>query len=163
MTRMLQNNGIERFLEMYRYNNGAVEQAHRLLGFYYAVSGRASAQQHLMFAFLIQNTIIIEELTRRQFDFRFTSVGEEGVNQVRNLTELMSAVNNNPLLLSYIEEVEYYKTAYYLGASLLRSGHTSVALSLWNFLATQPQAGEWHSRAIMQIRNPQPEPVIERP
>ena len=53
MTRTLENDGVSRFLTLYRYNNVRVEEAHRLLGFYYAVSGRPSAQQHLMYAFLI--------------------------------------------------------------------------------------------------------------
>ncbi|MCL2805857.1 MAG: hypothetical protein FWD26_07965 [Treponema sp.] len=152
MTRMLGADGIERFLEMYRYNNIAVEQAHRLLGFYYVVSGRPSAQPHLMFAFLIQNTIIIEEVRRRQFDFTFTT-----------LAALAQEINKNALLLSFVQEVEYYKTVYYLAASLYRNDSESVSRYLWTFLASQPQAGEWHSRAVSQLRNPRHEPVIERP
>jgi len=152
MTRTLENDGINRFLELYRYNNRIVEQAHRLLGFYYTMSGRPSAQQHLMFAFLIQNTIIIEELRRRQFDFVFT-----------DLSSLAEEINKNALLLSYVNEVEYYKTVYYLGASLYRSGRITVANGFWSFLASQPQAGEWQSRAIVQLRSPQLEPIIERP
>jgi tetratricopeptide (TPR) repeat protein len=152
MTRTLENEGINRFLEMYRYNNIIVEEAHRLLGFYYVISGRPSAQQHLMFAFLIQNTVIIEELRRRRFDFTFT-----------NLSALIQEVNANQLLLSFVDEVEYYKTAYYLGASLFRNGRTAVARNIWEFLAAQPQAGEWHSRAVSQLRNPRPEPIVEMP
>ncbi|MDR0323211.1 MAG: hypothetical protein LBI12_02030 [Treponema sp.] len=152
MTRTLENDGIGRFMELYRYNNSAAEQAHRLLGFYYAASGRPSAQQHLMFAFLIQNTIIIEEVTRRQFDFTFT-----------DLAALAQEINRNSLLLSYVEETEYYRTIYYLSASLYRNGRTSAARNFWEFLASQPQAGEWHNRAVMQIRNPLLEPIIELP
>jgi len=36
MTRTLENEGIGRFLEMYRYNNSLVEPAHRQLGLFYA-------------------------------------------------------------------------------------------------------------------------------
>jgi len=152
MTRTLESDGVNRFLELYRYNNGIVEQAHRHLGFYYAVSGRPPAQQHLMFAFLIQNTIIIEEVRRRQFDFTFT-----------DLSKLAEEINKNALLLSYVEEVEYYKTIFYLGASLYRNGKTTVARNFWSFLASQPQAGEWQARAAVQLRSPQLEPVIEMP
>jgi hypothetical protein len=157
MTRTLENEGVNRFLELYRYDNRIVEQAHRLLGFYYTMSGRPSAQQHLMFAFLIQNTIIIEEVRLRKFDidpfpFVFT-----------DLSSLAEEINKNALLLSYVEEVEYYKTIYYLGASLYRGGRITAANSFWSFLASQPQAGEWQSRAIVQLRSPQLEPIIERP
>ena len=163
MTRILHDFGIERVREMYRYNNTAVEHAHRQLGFYYTVSGRASALAHLMFAFLIQNTIIIEELTREQFDFRFSVVGDGGQNQVNNLSQLINATAGNALLLSYIETSEYYKTAYYLAASLYRDGNLTVARSLWTFLASQPSAGEWYNRAVTQLRSPRYEPLVERP
>jgi len=152
MNRTLENDGIDRFLELYRYNNGVVEQAHRQLGFFYAVTGRPSAQQHLMYAFLIQNTIIIEEVRQRQYGFTFT-----------NLLALAEEINKNALLLSYIDTVEYYKTAYYLGSSLYRNGKTAVARTLWTFLASQPRAGEWYNRAIVQLRSPHLEPVVQMP
>jgi len=163
MTRTLENEGADRFLEMYRYNNGIVEEAHRLLGFHYAVAGRGSAQDHLMFAFLIQNTVIIEELMRREFDFRFSVQAGTSQNQARNLSELSDKIMRNPLLVSYIDEVEYYKTAYYLAASLYRNGKETVARNLWNFLASVPSAGEWYSRAISQLRNPRFETIVEMP
>ena len=152
MTRTLERDGINRFLELYRYNNNTVEQAHRLLGFHYVVTGLPSAQEHLMFAFLIQNTIIIEEIRRRQFDFTYT-----------NLPALAREINRNPLLVSYVDEVEYYKTAYYLASSLFRNGRASIARNFWEFLAAQPQAGEWQSRAASQIVNPRIEQIVIMP
>jgi len=162
MTRTLENEGIGRFMELYRYNNRSVEQAHRRLGFYYAVQGRA-AQQHLMFAFLIQNTIIIEEIMRRQFDFRLNDPDARRENGIQELLAVAQEINRNPLLLSYVDEVEYYKTIYYLASALYRNGKSAVARNFWNFLASQPQAGEWHNRALVQIRNPRLEPVVEMP
>jgi len=152
MTRTLTEYGITRFMELYRYNNGTVERAHRLLGNYYVVQGRAAAEEQLMFAFLIQNTIIIEEVRRRQYNFTFTT-----------LEALALEIERSPLLLSYIEEVEYYKTIYYFAASLYRNAKMPVARSLWTFLASQPQAGQWHSRAVSQLRNPRPEQIVELP
>ncbi|MDR0301101.1 MAG: hypothetical protein LBI04_02175 [Treponema sp.] len=158
MTRTLETEGVDRFLSLYRYNNSLVEPAHRRLGFFYAVTGRPSAQQHLIFSFLIQNSIIIEEIIRRQYNFTLDDDSGRPA-----LTIIADNINNNPLLLSYIEEVEYYKTIYYLASSLYRNGKSSVARNLWSFLATQPQAGEWQNRAIIQIRSPYLEPVVERP
>jgi tetratricopeptide (TPR) repeat protein len=152
MSRILENEGIVRFLELYRYNNPLVEKAHRQLGFFYAVTRRPLAEQHLMYAFLIQNTVIIEEVRRHIFDYRFTS-----------LDDLARQINVNPLLLSYIEEVEYYKTVYYFGASLYMNGKTPAARNLWTFLSTQDKAGEWQNRAISQLRSPRHEPVVEMP
>ncbi|MCL2266168.1 MAG: hypothetical protein FWC17_00210 [Treponema sp.] len=150
MTRTLANEGVNRFMELYRYNNRTVEQAHRLLGFYHVNLGHDSAGQHLMFAFLIQNTVILEEIRVRQYNYTFAG-----------LSALMQEINRNPLLLSYIDEVEYFKTAYYLAASLYRSNNLSVARNIWEFLALHPQAGQWQGRAVSQLRNPRTEPVSE--
>ncbi len=75
MVRILENEGVSRFLTLYRYNNTDTEKAHRLLGFFYYSSSRyTQAMEHLMFAFLIQNSVLIEELIRRDYDFSFSSL-----------------------------------------------------------------------------------------
>ena len=153
MTRTLENNGIDRYITLYRYSNNESAHAHRLLGFYYYISGRhARAQEHLMFAFLIQNTVIIDEIVRRRFDYSFTS-----------LNALASEINRNPILLDYTEKNEYYKTAYYLGTSLYGNGKTIAAVSIWNFLAAQNNAGEWQQRARSQLQSPHVERGLEMP
>jgi tetratricopeptide (TPR) repeat protein len=153
LSRTLENEGITRFLTLYRYNNIPVEAAHRLLGFYYYATGRHSqAKEHLIFAFLIQNTVLLEEMIRQQYDFTFTG-----------LEELMAGLRRNSLLAAYIEGVDYYKTAYYLGTSLFAEGKLSAARPFWVFLAGQSQAGEWRGRAQTQLRSPYVERAIEMP
>jgi len=153
MTRTLENNGIERFLMLYRYANTETVEAHRQLGFYYYASGRHSrAQEHLMFAFLIQNTIIIDEVIRHTYGFAFTT-----------LEDLAVEINRYPLLSEYAEKNDYYKTAYYLGASLYGNGKTATAMGIWNFLAAQNRAGEWQNRARGQLKSPHVERALEMP
>jgi tetratricopeptide (TPR) repeat protein len=153
MERTLETEGINSFLQLYRYNNQVVEGAHRLLGFYYYAAGRHSrAAEHLMFAFLIQNTVILEELTRDRFDYRFTS-----------LENLMADVRKNPLLSSYFEDSDYFKIAYYLGTSLFVENKLFSARALWEFLSVQAEAGEWRGRARSQLRSPYIEKAIELP
>ena len=163
MLKTLTDHGINRFLELYRYNNRTVEKAHRYLGFYYAARNRPSAEPHLMFAFLIQNSIIMEEIKRHKYDFSFNTRKEARENHIHSLSELTEYINKNALLTSYIDEVEYYKTAYYFGVSLYVNGKTSLARSLWEFLASVPQAGEWYNRALNQLRSPHFEPIVELP
>ncbi|MDR0583405.1 MAG: hypothetical protein LBG57_03540 [Treponema sp.] len=154
MTRTLEQEGAVRFLTMYRYNNTEVEQAHRLLGFYYSLSGRHSrAQEHLMFAFLIQNTVIIEELIRREYDFTFT-----------NLETLTGEIGRSPILSAYADKADYYKTAYYLAAALYGNGK-AAARELWAFLASRSEAGEWQNRAAAQLGpgGPRLERLVEMP
>ncbi|MDR2730954.1 MAG: hypothetical protein LBB81_08665 [Treponema sp.] len=157
MTNTLATNGIDRFLELYRYNNHVVEKAHRELGFYHELYGQPSAVQHLMFAFLIQNTLILEEITRRQYDFKLT---EDSLKQRMDnftyvyLVKIAEEINKSDYLSSYAGEVEYYKTIYYLGTSLYRNGRTAIARNFWEFLSVIPQAGEWRGRAIRQLGSP---------
>jgi tetratricopeptide (TPR) repeat protein len=155
MARTLENEGINRFLVLYRYLNAGVEAAHRILGFYYYASGRQSpgpAGEHLMFAFLIQNTVIMEELIRSQYDYTFTT-----------LDALMKGLDRRPVLEEYIEKVEYFRTAYYLGTALYGAGKLNAARSLWTFLAGQDRAGEWQNRARRQLRQPFNERAVEMP
>jgi len=153
LTRVLENNGVNRFLTLYRYRNTESAEAHRLLGLYYYASGRHSrAQEHLMFAFLIQNTIIIEEVIRHRFDFTFDT-----------LEALADEINRYPLLVEYAAKNEYYKTTYYLGASLYGNGKTPTARELWTYLSAQTAAGEWRSRSAGQLRAPHVERLIEMP
>jgi tetratricopeptide (TPR) repeat protein len=155
MARTLENEGINRFLTLYRYLNTGGEAAHRLLGFYYYASGRQSpgpAGEHLMFAFLIQNTVIMEELIRSRYDYTFTT-----------LEALMGELDRRPALQEYIEKVEYFRTAYYLGTALYGAGKLNAARSLWTFLAGQDRAGEWQNRARRQLRQPFNERAVEMP
>jgi tetratricopeptide (TPR) repeat protein len=153
LARTLDNDGIGRFLSLYRYNNTRVEAAHRLLGFYYYATGRHSqAKDHLMFAFLIQNTVLLEELIRGRYDFTFTS-----------LEDLMAAIRRNSPQAAYLEEAEYYKTAYYLGTSLFATGKLSSARPFWIFLSDRQDAGEWRGRARAQLRSPFVERAVEMP
>ncbi|MDR2434958.1 MAG: hypothetical protein LBD47_10385 [Treponema sp.] len=155
MTRTLEQEGVVRFLTMYRYRNTEAEEAHRLLGFYYSLSGRHSrAQEHLMFAFLIQNTVIIEELIRREYDFAFTS-----------LEALIEETGRSLILSAYTAKADYYKTAYYLAASLYGNGKAAAARELWAFLASRSEAGEWQNRAAAQLGpgGPRLERTVEMP
>jgi tetratricopeptide (TPR) repeat protein len=153
MTRTLENNGINRYLTLYRYKSIETVEAHRLLGYYYYASGRHSrAQEHLMFAFLIQNTVIIDELIRKQYDFAFTT-----------LEALTFEISRNKQLGEYAEKNEYFKIAYYLGASLYGNGKTAAARDLWNPLSTQTHIGEWQSRSLAQLAAPHVERALEMP
>jgi tetratricopeptide (TPR) repeat protein len=153
MARTLENDGINRFLTLYRYNNSGVLRAHQLLGFYYYTSARHNrAVEHLMFAFLIMNTILIEELSRSQFDYSFTT-----------LDNLLAEAVKWPELAAYLDRLEYFRTLYYLGTSFFGTGKLNTAREFWNAAARRPEAGEWRGRAETQLRSPFMEQALERP
>jgi tetratricopeptide (TPR) repeat protein len=153
MARTLENSGPLHFLIMYRYNNGSIEKAHRLLGFYYYASNRYNqAAEHLMFAFLIQNSILIEELQRSRYDFIFES-----------LERLIDAMDRREDLRDFMGRSEYYRCAYYLGSALYGIGKGNSARDLWSFLAGREQIGEWRGRALAQLQRPSLEAPVENP
>ena len=152
MARILENDGVSRFLSLYRYNNIVTEKAHRILGFFYYASSRYSpAAEHLMFAFLIQNTVLVDEAIKRQYDFSFST-----------LDNLINTVNSKPELSSFLDETEYYRTIYYLASALYATGKTRPAMQLWTFLGRSSQAGEWGDRA-RRNRSPVIETAVETP
>ncbi|MDR0720587.1 MAG: hypothetical protein LBF78_13190 [Treponema sp.] len=153
MARIMENEGVGRFLTLYRYDNTRVEKAHRLLGFYYYASNRhISAAEHLRFAFLIQNTVLINEIQKRNYDFTFTA-----------LDDIMAAVRGRPDIDAWMDEIKYYRTVYYLASSLFASGKIARATELWTFLANRAEAGEWRSRSQTQLQNPYIDQLIELP
>jgi tetratricopeptide (TPR) repeat protein len=153
MARTLENDGIDRFLTLYRYNNPLTIRAHRLLGFYYSSSGRHSrAAEHLLFAFLIQNSIFIDEMIRLQYGYTFTT-----------LDNLLDGMMGRPVLASYFEGTDYYKVMYYLGAAFFGSGKLNAARRFWDACARRQGAGEWRVRSQAQLTNPFVEKAVELP
>ncbi|GHU24880.1 hypothetical protein FACS1894164_12580 [Spirochaetia bacterium] len=149
MSGILENNGIDRFLTIYRYNNFSVERAHRLLGSYYYAYGRyPNAAQHFMFSFLIQNTLIAEAIRQRRYDYRFTT-----------LDALITEAEQIPVIRTYMENVEYYRTLYYCAAAWSANSKSATAREVWTLLTNRPLAGEWASRARRQLRGSFIEPV----
>ena len=131
--------GINHFLSFYRHNNMSTERAHRELGLYLYSRGRYNtAVSHLMFAFLIQNTVLIEDAMRREFDFIFTS-----------LDDLMMMIGSRRELLDFLEESEYFRVIYYFSSALYATNRQFPAMQLWEFLAGSDRAGIWGERARM--------------
>ncbi|MDR0409720.1 MAG: hypothetical protein LBH18_04915 [Spirochaetaceae bacterium] len=153
MNRTIENSGVNRFLQMYRHKSGETERAHRLLGRYFYVSGRhGKALPHLIFAFLIQNTTIIDEVTAGRFDFKFT-----------NMENLMTELARRDDIKDYMKKTDYYQTIYYLAAALYATNKENPARELWNFLAGRDDAAEWRGRARAQLRAPFVETPQEMP
>ena len=152
MMRILENEGVGRFLTLYRHNNTVTEKAHRLLGFFYYASNRyLPAAEHLMFAFLIQNTVLLEDVLRREYDYTFTT-----------LEDLVVFASRKPELETFLEETEYYRTIHYLASALYATGKTRPSRELWSFLAGSAGAGEWGERA-RRNRTPVIERAVEMP
>jgi tetratricopeptide (TPR) repeat protein len=152
MAQTLNNEGINQFLTMFRHDNGKTEKAHRLLGHYYYISGRYNlAEAQLMFAALNTNTVVIAEAIRKRFDFTFTT-----------LDDLMREIERRPDIQKYMAGADYFKTLYYLAASLYANGKAAPARDLWTFVSKQ-RGGEWTLRSQNQLRSPFIEAPVAMP
>jgi hypothetical protein len=77
---------------------------------------------------------------------------------------MINEIQRNKQLLTYIDEVEYYKTIFYLGSSLYGSGSPAAARELWTFLSRSSMVtSEWRAKASDQLARPTMEAVIEMP
>jgi hypothetical protein len=102
-----------------------------------------------MFSFLINTTLIINELIRNRYDFEFAS-----------LEAALEEAEADPALIAFMDSTDYYKTLYYLGCALYANGKATVARELWNIVGGRNAiAGEWATRSAKQLKSP----VIERP
>jgi tetratricopeptide (TPR) repeat protein len=144
MMRLLDKFGVNRFLTLFRYADERYEKAHRLLGLYDLASGRYDmASYHLAFSFLIQCTVMLNDIIKDQFDYAFTT-----------LPAMVEATARRPELRTYMAQSEFYKTVYYFAISLYGSGKNGPATELWTFLAGTQDAGQWAQKAAAQLRNP---------
>jgi tetratricopeptide (TPR) repeat protein len=148
MVQSAANNGMDRFLVLYRNNKAGLEKAHRLLGRFYYASGRHNrAMEHFLRSFLIQNTVIIEKLKEERYDYSFTT-----------LPALMNSIEGSErslrrLLETYMADSEYYRTLYYLANSFYGNGQTPRAREIWAFLRNNGPE-EWRDRSIRQLARP---------
>ncbi|MHC6204255.1 hypothetical protein ACYULU_13820 [Breznakiellaceae bacterium SP9] len=144
------DDGINQFLRLYRYTNRVTEKAHRLLGIQNQDDGKPNVSEHLLFAFLIQNSVLIAELRQSDPDFVFDTVDT-----------LIDAAYALPQLTQYIEEVDYFKTLFYFAESLFpknynpndlrEKGSIRASLTIWAVLSRHSEAGEWMVRAQRRI------------
>lgn len=153
MFKTLTEDGVNRFLTLYRYDSIKFERAHRLLGLYYYATGRYDKSvEHLTYAFLIQNTILIKEYQLKEYTYVF-----------KDFTQLITSSARLEDLENYMYEVDFFKTNYYLAAAMYATGQRSIAFYLWNIIAKTNKAAEWQKRSKLQIEKPYIEPVNERP
>ncbi len=153
MIRNLVSDGVDRFLVLYRHENTATYEAQRDLGVYYYQTGRHDrASSHLLFAFLMAATSVIEEVGSESHEYVFTSFS----------ATLKAAYALEPVR-EHLKTAEFPKVLYYLAASLYANGRRPAATELWRLASTYPDSGEWGRRSARQLAAPFIEPSTETP
>ncbi len=143
MRRTLVEDGIDKFLILYRHKADFAARAYLVLGEYYYKSGRyGQAILHLMVAADILGTKVINDLNMDDPDYRFS-----------NLSELLARMEEKPELARFARDSEVYKTFYYLASALHGDGRSRQAKEVWLALSRSPDA--WGRRAAQQAQSPQ--------
>ena len=149
MERTMMNDGLDRFLVLYRHHAPFAYRAHRDLGIYYYRTGRHDrASRHLMFAFLIASTIILDELRYTDNEYTFSTFSES-----------LNAALKNEATRNYMVSNEFSMTMYYFGAAQFANGQRKTADELWRGIPASAENGEWRSRALRQLASPFVEPT----
>jgi len=153
MERTLLNDGLDRFLTLYRHHAPFAYRAHRDLGVYYYRTGRHDrASRHLMFAFLIAATILLDELRYNDIEFLFSTFSES-----------LAAALKNEATNAYMVSNEFSMTMYYFASALFANGQRKIANELWGSIPASLDNGEWRSRAQRQLKSPFIEPTTAVP
>ncbi|OHE62598.1 MAG: hypothetical protein A2Z99_05120, partial [Treponema sp. GWB1_62_6] len=127
MSRTLADEGLDRFLLLYRYSSPWALRAHRDLGLYFYRSGRHDrAAAHLTFAFLIQVTVLIDEIKRSESEWKATT-----------LPDILDRAEKRESAVEYLADTGFYRTVYYFGASLYAVGRGKSAIELWRAVANR--------------------------
>lgn len=153
MVKTLAEDGVDRFLTLFRYKGTSFLAPHRDLGIHYYLSGRHDrAAEHLGFAFLIATTVAIDELKRADFDWAY-----------KTYPSFLASARGREATVSYLDSAKYYETSYYLAASLFAQGNRRAASEIWKAVAARPEAGEWAKTSARQYEKPYVEAPVEKP
>ncbi len=140
MLNVLREKGYDKFIELYRPENRISLKANSLLGKYYFETGKwGLATEYLMQAtgYIISSSI--EEIKILDPDYIFL-IDESTDKSLENVFDL---VNSIPLLKEYFKSNSFYEYFYYLGKSLLNSGHEKSGSYILEIIYVRPETGEW--------------------
>ncbi|MDR0910596.1 MAG: hypothetical protein LBM77_12630 [Spirochaetaceae bacterium] len=103
MMNVLEKDGIDRFLTVYRYANPQMLKAHRMLAdLYYAEQKYGEAAEHYLFSFLIISTIALSEMEKTDVDWTFSTLD----NFIATVSQ-MANTQTGKRILSWLEENKY--------------------------------------------------------
>jgi tetratricopeptide (TPR) repeat protein len=142
--------GMDRVLVLYRFEDSFAATAHAKLGwFYYRTGLSAKAVSHLLFALIPAASQMVAWLQERDADIQFSS-----------LEALMAVAATKEELRSYIAESDLFKTIYYLANATFAAGYPAQAASLWNAAAGSSLSGSYRDLARKQLKAPFSEPLL---
>jgi tetratricopeptide (TPR) repeat protein len=147
----LEEDGLNKLVLLYRLPDDFSLQAHTDLGIFYVSTGKYSAAaDHLMFSTLKIISQGIEEVLRLEPDYEFTT-----------MRDFLDRAQKIPLVENYLHSRNLFQNLYYLAAALYGQNFTDRARSIWELVASRPEAQGWVAKARSRIQHPRLEPLLD--
>jgi tetratricopeptide (TPR) repeat protein len=136
MERSLSQDGMDKFMLLYRVKDGAWTGSEAELGEFYLRSGRPQALIYLAASVNEMLTKAIGRIATREPSYVFTT-----------LAELLGRIRADRELSAYARDAELYRELYYLGEALAANGYRDSARSLFAVMGSSRGMEPWDSRA----------------
>jgi|GEM_PF-4231606 len=133
---------VSRLLTLYRLDSGFAFAAHRELGIYLTLSGRDTALDHLLFAYIHAASKMIKLLQIHIPEYTY-----------KDLSSLLHDMSFYEEIQKYQKESFFYRILYYLAIAYRSYDPISLqAKTLLTLLSKQPDTQEWGRKAARQLK-----------
>jgi Tetratricopeptide repeat len=150
MVRILENDGLDKLLLLYRLDDKKTQDAHSQLGTFDYRTGRyQDAILNLMFSALTIFSSVMERYASENPDWEFTSAAD-----------LFAQAKSNPDVSRYLAGSGVFHDLYYLANALYANGKPIRATAIWRLIVQWSPHDTWYRQAVGQIRNPTIEPLL---
>ncbi|NIZ19408.1 tetratricopeptide repeat protein [Entomospira culicis] len=139
--------GIDRVAELYRWQGLHHDIAVEMLALYaynhdtYVGYGRAV--ELFTYSTILKVGVLVNQLMVYDPSYRFST-----------LEDLLVQAKRYPSMQIYIDNVDFYRTIFFLAASLYAYEKSDVSKILWNGLRLQSSTSPWIRRAALRFRQP---------
>jgi tetratricopeptide (TPR) repeat protein len=141
MERTLSQDGMDKFMLLYRVKDSAWTASESELGEFYLKSGRPQALIYLAASVNEMLTKAVGRITTREPSYVFTSLGE-----------LLGRIQTDRELSAYARDARLYRELYYLGEALAANGYGDTARSVFAVMSSSRGMEPWDARARAAAR-----------
>ena len=141
MERTIVQDGMDKFMLLYRVADGAWTASEAELGEFYLKSGRPQALIYLAASVNEMLTKAIERIKADDPSYVFTTLGE-----------LVGRIQADRELAAYARDAKLYRELYYLGEALAANGDRDSARGVFGVMISSRGIEPWNSRARAAAR-----------
>jgi tetratricopeptide (TPR) repeat protein len=142
--------GLDRVIELYRFDDSFAAAAHSKLGWFYYRTGRfTQAVSQLLYSVVYRASQVERYSRERDVEQEFSNLGG-----------LLGVIDESPELRAYANSAGLFKDLYYLAGSTFAAGYPRHSATIWKLLSVTPAAGQYGVLAARQLKKPFMEPLL---